>query len=784
MTTETEEKKSGRRATAEAMASRQRDISVSEFFTKNRHLLGFDNPQKALLTSVKEAVDNSLDACEEAGIVPTIKVAIEEVSEGRFKVSVEDNGPGIVKAQIPKIFAKLLYGSKFHRLKQSRGQQGIGISAAGMYGQLTTGRPIIITSKTGKGRPAHRMEVRIDARTNAPDVLKEDIDDSWESEHGTRVTIEMSGLYRAGRASVQAYLEQTVVANPHLELTFTPPKGESLHFPRASEQLPPETQEIKPHPYGVELGMLIKSFQEAGERTVREVLMEDYSRVTKQVADDLCKKSQIDPTTRAARLDGPHIEDIHRVIQISQATLPQTARLFKAFTKRDDRFTNAIQELGKNFTPALVDTLAKKAHIEPTASVKKVEISQLERFENALHALQVRILPPPATCVAPIGEELMVEGLKRRFKAEFFVSHTRPPSVYRGNPFIVEVGCAFGGELPGDQSAEILRFANRVPLLYQPRACATTEAVTRVNWKSYGRDGVFNQRGAELPVGPLAVLVHLASVWVPFTNEAKEAIASYDEIVEEIRLALMECGRKLGAYVNAQQAEKWQRERKSLFEKYIEEIASAIADITKVQSEKVKVAFLEALPNFVKLDAPASVPPPEEGGASGAPSMAPPPGSEPPPPMDEATKGGRAKTSAASPAASMPKQPALPGFPNEPKHPTVTSAKSRPMPVAEKKAKAKPEKAVPAKSTTKLAAKPAKSVKTVAAPAPKAKAPAVKAKAVAKPAAKAAVKSVKAAKPEPKAKPAAKSKAKPAAKVVAKSKPKVAAKPVAKKKKR
>ena len=273
MTTETlddEPKKPNRRATAEAMASRQRDISVSEFFTKNRHLLGFDNPQKALLTSVKEAVDNSLDACEEAGILPTIRVQIEEVSESRFRVTVEDSGPGIVKAQIPKIFAKLLYGSKFHRLKQSRGQQGIGISAAGMYGQLTTGRPIVITSKVGKGRPAYRMEVRIDARTNAPDVLKEEVV-AWEKDHGTTVTIEMAGLYRAGRASVQAYLEQTVVANPHLELTFQPPKGEPITWPRASQELPPETQEIKPHPYGVELGMLIKAFQEAGDRSAKEV---------------------------------------------------------------------------------------------------------------------------------------------------------------------------------------------------------------------------------------------------------------------------------------------------------------------------------------------------------------------------------------------------------------------------------------------------------------------------------------------------------------------------------
>jgi DNA topoisomerase-6 subunit B len=606
---------SKRRATAEAMATKQRDISVSEFFTKNRHLLGFDNPQKALLTSVKEAVDNSLDACEEAGILPTLKVTIEEVSEGRFRVTVEDNGPGIVKAQIPKIFAKLLYGSKFHRLKQSRGQQGIGISAAGMYGQLTTGRPIIITSKIGKGRPAYRMAVRIDARTNAPEVLDEQVV-PWEQEHGTIVSIEMSGNYRGGRASVASYLEQTVVANPHLELTYVPPKGESLHFPRASDQLPTETVEIKPHPYGVELGMLIKSFQEAGDRTARQVLMDDYSRVTEPVAAELLKKAEVDVDARASRLDGPAIESIHRVIQVSQASVPTSGKLLKMLSKREDKFVAAIQELGKNLTPVLVDDLCRRAGFDATTPSKKVELSNIERFTTALERKQVRILPPPATCVAPIGETLIVEGLKRRFKGEFFASHTRPPAVYRGNPFVVEVGIAYGGELAKDEGAEVLRFANRVPLLYQPRACATTEAVVRISWKAYARDGGINQRGAELPVGPLAVFVHLASVWVPFTNEAKEAIASYDEIVDEIRTALMECGRKLATYLNSQVADKLQRERKSLFEKYIEEIAVAIGEITSMSSDRVRGDFLSAMAGFVHLDElepkSESLPPPAE----------------------------------------------------------------------------------------------------------------------------------------------------------------------------
>ena len=117
---------------AQEMAKKHRDISVAEFFEKNRHLLGFDNARKALLTCVKEAVDNSLDACEEAGILPEIQVELIDMGNNRFRVIVEDNGPGIIRAQIPKVFAKLLYGSKFHRLKQSRGQQGIGISASVM----------------------------------------------------------------------------------------------------------------------------------------------------------------------------------------------------------------------------------------------------------------------------------------------------------------------------------------------------------------------------------------------------------------------------------------------------------------------------------------------------------------------------------------------------------------------------------------------------------------------------------------------------------------------------
>src|SRR5262245_26018304 len=186
------------RATAQDMAKRQRDISVSEFFAKNRHLLGFDNPSKALLTTVKEGVDNSLDACEEARILPDVRVEIAQVTETRFRIAIQDNGPGILRKQVPKIFGSLLYGSKFHRLKQSRGQQGIGISAAGMYGLLTTGKPIAITTRTGKNHDAHYFELVIDTKTNEPKVKRDEVV-KWDVEHGTRVEIELEGAYRGGQ---------------------------------------------------------------------------------------------------------------------------------------------------------------------------------------------------------------------------------------------------------------------------------------------------------------------------------------------------------------------------------------------------------------------------------------------------------------------------------------------------------------------------------------------------------------------------------------------------------
>ncbi len=530
--------------TAESMAKRQREISVSEFFTKNRHLLGFDSPRKALLTAVKEAVDNSLDACEEARILPDIRVEIRRYKDGenQFTMIVEDNGPGIVRAQVPNVFGRLLYGSKFHRLRQSRGQQGIGISAAGMYGQLTTGNSVRVKSRTSRRSAALEFDIRIDAAKNKPVSTDREIE--WDKDHGTEVAIDLEGEYRRGQKSVEEFLKLCAVANPHVRLAFKDPDGNEVVYEPATKELPKEVEEIKPHPHGVELGILMKMMQDSENRTVAAFLQEDFSRVGPKVAKEICEKAKVKPESNPRRVSAD----------------------------------------------------------EATALKKAIDAT--------------KIMAPPLSCIAPIGEELILKGLKKEVEADFYVASSRPPVVYRGRPFAVEVGIAYGkigdtlemtdsGKIveiskkqqnmealmgAADEPIKLIRYANRVPLLFQQSACAITKAVIATNWKNYGLQ---QPRGA-LPIGPMVVFVHIASVWVPFTSESKEAIAGYEEIQNELRLALMECGRKLGIHVRKGKKLASEFKKRNYITMYIPHVVEALQEILQLD-EKATASATESL---------------------------------------------------------------------------------------------------------------------------------------------------------------------------------------------
>jgi DNA topoisomerase VI subunit B len=593
-----------KRETAETMASRQKEIAVSEFFAKNRHLLGFDNPRKALLTTVKEAVDNSLDAAEEAGILPNVAVIIEDLQpdrpanakQSRYRVTVVDNGPGIVRKQVENVFGRLLFGSKFHRLKMSRGQQGIGISAAGMYGLITTGKPMVIHTRPHAKKPAHHIELAMNTKTNRAEVTVDDETGEFPPVRlktinagtrdpgflnpedfitGTSVSIELEGLYRKGRGSVDEFLELTAIANPHARIMFVPPSrvmgddqedlplgnaqkdathAEALNdgaahvspsteqvtapsgvdptittvekdgvilFPRGTDQLPPETKEIQPHPKGIELGILIQMMRDfeaehRGGGTLYNFLQEKFSRISPGKASDFCKCC-----------------GAHSRTKVGDLTPQQVEQLFKGFQ-------------------------------------------------------DARLPAPPTDCLAPIGVRQMLAGMLKGVKAEFYAASSREPEVYRGRPFQIEAAIAFGGELPSDDTARVIRFANRVPLLFQQSACSSFKAVAETGWRNYN----LSQPRGSLPNGPLVIMIHVASVWVPFTSESKEAIADYDEIRKEMKLALMECGRKLGTYLRKRQKMQREAARRDVFERYIGEISRAVNAINGTDAKKLYEALL------------------------------------------------------------------------------------------------------------------------------------------------------------------------------------------------
>ena len=514
---------------AEVMASRQREISISEFFARNRHLLGFDNKRKALLTSVKEAVDNALDACEEGGILPEIHLEVRQLAEDRYRMMCRDNGPGIVKEQIPNIFGKLLYGSKFHRLKMSRGQQGIGISAAGMYGLITTGKPIGIISRTGPKKAAHHYKLAIDTKKNKPDIIEDrPIDVTWD--RGTEIKIEMVAGFNRGRQGVLEYVEQTAIANPHAEIHFKLPTGQSREFSRSTGELPVAPREIKPHPHGVELGAMMKMLKDTSSKQIGAFLQTEFSRVSPRIAKTVCEKSGITPRTWISALDPTGVERLYRVLQATKLRAPGT------------------------------------------------------------------------DCLAPMGAEAILSGLLRGVRAEFYTASTRPPAVYRGNPFQIEVGIAYGGQLGGAAKAEsagrkngrsdqpqarVIRFANRVPLLYQQSACCTLKSVLDTKWNNYG----LSQPRGSLPQAPVVILIHMASVWVPFTSESKEAIADYDEIRAQIKLALAECGRRLHTYLRRKKKRLHHAQRRDVFFRYINEVVTSCRSITTFDKDSFRRAL-------------------------------------------------------------------------------------------------------------------------------------------------------------------------------------------------
>jgi DNA topoisomerase-6 subunit B len=523
---------------AHRLAKKQKEISVAEFFERNKHILGFGNPTRALVTSVKEGVDNALDAAEESGILPEIIVEIKNHEDGENKIIIEDNGPGIVKNQIAHIFGRLLYGSRFHAIRQSRGQQGIGISAVVLYGQLTTGKHAKIISKIQDDRPANVIDLVIDTNKNRAEIVNKNIM-HWDKPSGTRIEISIVADYKRGKRFVYDYLQSVSIVNPHAQIMFKEPDGTMHVFERTSEMVPPKCIEIKPHPHGVELGTLIKMSKNTKSRKLSSFLKSEFSSMGDRTTNAVCEKAQLEKNLNPKEMSREHFLALH-----------------KAFKK-------------------------------------------------------VKIMSPTTDCLSPIGETLIKRSLKhetQEISPEFIVTASRPTSVYSGNPFQIEVGIVYGGNLPKDKPVKLMRFANRVPLLYQQGDCVSTSAISSIDWRRYGLD---QPSGKGIPSGPAIFLTHISSTLIPFTSESKEAIADIPEIESEIKLAFRECARKVQRHINKKVRRVKTREKFELITKILPEIAKKssnmlakpIPSLNKVITKIMDVVWIEDLIEYEKANA-------------------------------------------------------------------------------------------------------------------------------------------------------------------------------------
>jgi len=496
---------------AENLEKEFKEHSVAEFFKKNKQMLGLYGKVRTLTMIIHEYVSNSLDACEETGILPDIDVKIDELGDEYYEVTVKDNGPGISKDNVGKAFGKLLAGTKFHRLKQSRGQQGIGCSGCTMLSQMTTGKPSkIITGQHGK-KPIS-LELTIDPSKNEPKIAE--IKELEKEFRGTAVAAKFKGvLYRDSDQGALEYLRRTAIANPHAKISFRDPLGQKIIFNRTQTVLPELAEEIKPHPKGVTVDDVIYMGKKTGGRTTLSFLNNEFDRMGAKGLDEMKK-----------------IVDFDLGKDPKQLTWDDAEQIIKAFKKID-------------------------------------------------------FIAPTTDSLRPIGERQIQGSLQSIVKPEFLTVMTRKPTVYAGGyPFQVEIAIAYGGgagrKVGEETKMEIMRFANRVPLLFDQGNCALTKAIQSVDWKRYDIKDPENS--------PVTVFINFISVHIPYTGAGKQAIADEEEVLEEVRLALMQTGRKAGIYIAHRRRESENQQKRLMFYKYIPEICKALATITKENEDKMK----------------------------------------------------------------------------------------------------------------------------------------------------------------------------------------------------
>lgn len=508
--------------------------STAEYFAKNLQQVGFSSPTKAVLTTLKEGVDNSLDACDEAGILPDVSVEVEKKGTGTIRntdlirVVIDDNGPGLEVEELARVYGEYLASSKFGRGRCSRGQQGIGISAATTWAQLTSARGALVTSKTKRMKKAVRVTVEVDIKNNKG-ILKNKEAIDWDRPHGNRVEFLVDGrIQMQGEGGLLTYLLGTTLVNPHLSLKYKMPEMELVSIPRVSNVCPVIPPATEPHPHTMKLGEFIAHSHLFGRVTLKAWLKKGFSRVT----------------------------------------------------------DNVIQLFLKNGL--------KKEYLDQSVSSLKEP-----QFKDVFSVIQKTELMSPSTkSVMMIGEEAFAKSIRRLGEVDFFSVVTRKPTICDAKPIVVEAAVARlkkgqAGQGEDEGPVTVLRFANRVPLQFDKSSCAIFKAIQTVNWRTYG----LNQPKGNIPAGPYIVAVSVVSPFIKFKNASKETVDASEELVEEMRRALIQAGQRLSRHIKKEHREA-DLERKL---QHIEQFCPILVDCLCRIIKAPKLRKVRAVEGLIKI---------------------------------------------------------------------------------------------------------------------------------------------------------------------------------------
>jgi DNA topoisomerase-6 subunit B len=474
-------------------------ISPAEFFKRNPELVGFSNPSRALYQSVRETVENSLDATDIHLILPSVKVSLDRIDLEKevYRLTVEDNGIGIPPQVVPNAFGKVLYSSKY-TIRQTRGMYGLGVKAVLLYSQMYQDRPFEVqTSPRGSNR-VYYFKLKIDISRNEPIIFHRSSIENPTGWHGTIITVYLVGDWLRSKQKIYEYIKRTYILSPYAEFTFRDPEGNITYYPRVTNKLPRPPEEVKPHPYGVDIELLkylIATLRY--QYDVRSFLINEFQSIGEITAEEILKQAGVSSSTPASKLT-------------------------------DDQISKLVEVMKK-----------------------------YEKFR-----------PPSADALSTLGEELITIGLNKVFSPDMVSAETRKPKAYQGHPFIVEAGIAYGGAIPPSEFPIVLRYANKIPLVYDEKSDVIWKVVEEIDWRRYGIEE--NQF-------PLVVLVHLCSTKVPYKSAGKESIADVEEIEKEIKFAIMSAARQLRLFLLERKKQEDERKRMLTYMKYIPELARSLA---------------------------------------------------------------------------------------------------------------------------------------------------------------------------------------------------------------